>query len=74
MRRRGGRGRLAVDWPSCAGRGLCAEVLPEHVTLDEWGYPVTGAEVPPERLELAREAVRACPHQALRLLAVPSPP
>jgi hypothetical protein len=29
--------RLRVDWPACQGRGLCFEVLPELISLDEWG-------------------------------------
>ena len=28
--------RLAVDWTACTGHGLCAELLPERVSLDEW--------------------------------------
>ena len=24
----------------CAGRGICAELLPERITLDDWGYPI----------------------------------
>jgi ferredoxin len=31
---------VAVDWVACDGRGLCAELLPERITQDEWGYPV----------------------------------
>lgn len=34
--------RLEVDWTACRGHGLCAELLPEHITLDEWGYPLLG--------------------------------
>jgi ferredoxin len=56
---------LVVDWPACRARGLCAELLPEHVSLDEWGYPVLLGPVPPGRRDLAVEAVRACPHRAL---------
>lgn len=60
--------RLRVDWPRCDAHGLCHELLPEVVSLDEWGYPVVEGEVP-ERLEdLARQAVLACPAVALRLV------
>lgn len=59
---------LRVDWPDCQARGLCSEVLPELVTLDEWGYPVVTGEVTDELLGSAREAVRTCPRLALRLL------
>lgn len=62
--------RLRVDPIACDGRRLCAELLPELVTLDDWGYPiVSDADVPAELLAEAREAVRACPVLALRLQA-----
>ena len=61
--------RLRVDWPACRARGLCHELLPEAVGLDEWGYPVVG-EVGEELLREAREAVRSCPTLALRLVQV----
>ena len=32
--------RLRVDFIACKGRGLCAEALPELITLDDWGFPV----------------------------------
>lgn len=63
------RHQLRVDWPACKGRGLCFEVLPERVALDEWGYPIVTGEVTPDLLALAREAVRSCPTLALRLVA-----
>jgi ferredoxin len=61
---------LRVDPIGCRAHGLCAELLPGHVTLDEWGYPIlpTGP-VPPELLAAARTAVRECPVLALRLTA-----
>ena len=59
--------RLRVDWPSCQARGLCHELLPEVVDLDEWGYPVVTGEVPDRLRADARTAVRACPKLALRL-------
>jgi ferredoxin len=59
--------RLRVDWPACKGRGLCFEVLPELIELDEWGYPVITGEVNEHLLRLAREAVRTCPTLALKL-------
>ena len=60
--------RLRVDFIACDGRGLCAEALPELVTLDDWGFPiVSGRAVPPRLLADARETVRLCPKLALRL-------
>ena len=32
--------RVRVDPVACEAYGYCAELLPERVTLDEWGYPV----------------------------------
>ena len=66
MRRTRSPLRLEVDWQACDARGLCAELLPEAVSLDEWGYPLVD-EVPGEAVGAAREAVRACPKLALRL-------
>jgi ferredoxin len=64
--------RLAVDWPACDGRGLCAELLPELITRDEWGFPLLASgDVPPRLQEHARRAVAACPTLALRLLPAP---
>ena len=60
--------RLRVNPIACDGRGLCAEVLPEMITLDDWGFPIIcDAEVPPGLLDEAAEAVRLCPRLALRL-------
>ena len=60
--------RLRVNAIDCAAHGLCAELLPERVRLDEWGYPVVDdPEVPPELVEHARRAANQCPMLALRL-------
>jgi ferredoxin len=59
---------LHFDPIACDGHGLCAELLPELVVLDDWGYPMFGAtEVPPELERHARRAVAACPKLALSL-------
>ena len=49
--------------------GLCFELLPESVRLDDWGYPVVDDDLPAELVAQAREAVRACPTLALRLVS-----
>jgi ferredoxin len=60
--------RLRVDRVACSGHGLCAELLPELVALDEWGYPVvTDTPVPGRLVRAARRAVADCPALALRL-------
>ena len=46
----------------------CAELLPELVTLDEWGYPIVDPGPVPVALDRdARRAVAACPALALKL-------
>ncbi|MFJ7219578.1 ferredoxin [Amycolatopsis sp. NPDC098790] len=60
--------RVTVDPIGCRGHGLCADLLPEAVRLDEWGYPVVAPwPVPPELAAEARRAAAACPALALRL-------
>ena len=59
---------IRVDWPACRARGLCHELLPELIELDEWGYPVVSTEIAPPLLADARAAVRACPQLALRIV------
>lgn len=63
--------RLRVNPIACHAHGLCAELLPELVVLDEWGYPIlpdgTSGDVPPALADDAREAVSACPTLALRM-------
>ncbi len=61
------KSQLRVDWPNCKGRGLCHEVLPEVIDLDEWGYPIIKGRVERSQYEDAKEAVRVCPQLALRL-------
>jgi ferredoxin len=63
-------GHIVVDPIKCEAHGLCAELLPERITLDEWGYPlIDGRPIPNSLEELARRAVDACPTLALRLRA-----
>ena len=63
--------RLAVDWPSCSGHGVCAELLPEIIQLDEWGYPVIApGPVPASLRRHSQRAVKSCPTLALRLVEV----
>ncbi len=60
--------RLRVNPIACEAHGLCAELLPELIRLDDWGYPIIDEpEVPPELLGLAMRAVDACPTLALLL-------
>jgi ferredoxin len=62
--------RLRIDPIACEAHGLCAELLPELIELDEWGYPIIiDAEVPASLEQLARRAVSACPTLAVHLQA-----
>jgi ferredoxin len=59
---------LGVNPIACTGHGACAELLPELISVDEWGYPVIDPRpVPPALDREARRAVAACPTLALRL-------
>ncbi len=61
---------LRVDPIACEGHGLCAELFPERVRLDDWGYPIIDSGPIPSELERhARRAVDACPVLALALVA-----
>jgi len=61
--------KVTVDPIGCRAHGLCADLLPELVRLDEWGYPVVApGPVPAELVAEARRAAAACPALALRLL------
>ena len=47
---------------------MCAELLPEIVTLDDWGYPIVRpGPIPTRLLGHARSAVEVCPVLAIRL-------
>jgi ferredoxin len=60
--------RVRVDPIACDAYGYCAELLPERVTLDEWGYPIVdGTPVPAELVELATRAATDCPRRAVLL-------
>ena len=60
---------LRVNPINCTGHGVCAELLPELITLDEWGYPIIDSHPVPVALERdARRAVAACPALALKLM------
>ncbi len=60
--------KLTVDWARCDGHGLCAQLLPGRVRLDEWGYPVVaGSAVRAEEHTSVRRAIGVCPALALRL-------
>jgi ferredoxin len=59
---------IRVNWIRCDAHGLCAELFPEHISLDEWGYPlIDPAPIPPELRKHAERAIAQCPVLALAL-------
>ena len=66
------RYRLRVNPIACTGHGLCAELLPEIIELDPWGYPIlSSSAVPAGLMEHAKRAVDTCPTLALLMEKVP---
>ena len=64
---------LKVDPVLCDAYGYCAELLPEAISVDEWGYPIVSAgPIPPHLEAVARRAVRDCPRRAIALIDIPS--
>lgn len=62
--------RVKVNPIACTAHGVCAELLPEWVELDEWGYPIVdGQHLPAQLVTHARRAAAACPTLALVLSA-----
>lgn len=60
--------QIVIDRIRCDGRGLCAELLPELIRLDDWGYPIVApGPVPQHLLPLAERAVEDCPVLAVAL-------
>jgi ferredoxin len=69
---------LRVDIIACDGRGICADLFPERIRLDDWGYPIIEpTPIDAALITHARRAVSNCPTLALRLEPVtirPRPP
>jgi ferredoxin len=60
--------RMRLDIIACDGRGICADLFPERIHLDDWGYPIIDpAPIDAAVLAHARAAVAACPVLALKL-------
>ena len=58
--------RITVDPVACDGYGYCAELLPEAISLDEWGYPViVDRVIPADLMAQAKRAARDCPKGAI---------
>jgi ferredoxin len=60
--------RITIDPVACDAYGYCAELLPEAIVLDEWGYPIVdGRPLPAGLVAAARRAARDCPRRAITL-------
>lgn len=63
---------LDIDWTRCDAHGLCARLLPEKITLDEWGFPIIDSrQLDRSTVRDARRAALACPALALRVSRKP---
>jgi ferredoxin len=66
--------RLRVDPIKCKAYGMCSELIPERIRLDDWGYPIIDPRaIAPDLLAHARRAVAECPRAALRIVRVDEP-
>jgi ferredoxin len=60
--------RLRVDWILCDGYGLCGDLVPEAIELDDWRYPIIHPDpLGPALMDAAQRAVDCCPMKALKL-------
>ena len=60
---------LRVDPIACTAHGICAELLPEMIRLDDWGYPILDdSPIDPKLVPQVRRTLNACPALALRLI------
>jgi ferredoxin len=60
--------RVRVNPITCQAHGMCAELLPERIALDDWGYPIVDDRpLDGELMAHARRAAQACPTFALLL-------
>jgi ferredoxin len=60
--------RISIDPVACDAYGYCAELLPEAIVLDEWGYPIVdGRPVPADLMAMAKRAARDGPRRAITL-------
>lgn len=61
--------RVSVETTLCASTGMCESVAPELFEIDDDGaLQVLQPELADAQVERAREAARACPTRALRVV------
>jgi ferredoxin len=61
--------RLRINPTLCDGVGYCAEIVPELIMMDDWGFPIVEPRAieNDDLLHLARRAVATCPRLALMI-------
>jgi ferredoxin len=66
--------RLRVDPIGCTGHGICGELLPELIRMDDWGYPIIeDVAIQAPLMQDVRRTIAACPALALRLERIRPP-
>lgn len=68
--------KLRVNPILCTGFGYCAEIVPELISLDDWGFPILDSRPIEDDalLHHARRAVATCPRLALLVQEAPPEP
>ena len=65
------RFRLSVDRARCEGHGMCEQVAPEFIHLDDNAEPVFDLdEIEEAHRSLAEMAVQSCPVAALTICSI----
>jgi ferredoxin len=61
--------KLVLDSTACDGYGMCQEVAPDLVDLDDWGYAglIGDGSVRSDLADSAHRAAAVCPAQALKV-------
>ncbi len=61
--------KLELDQTACQGYGLCQQVAPDLLDLDDWGYAglLGDGSVPSEQHSRAEKAAAVCPVAALKV-------
>lgn len=58
---------IEIDWTRCDGHGLCAALLPQAISRDDWGYPVIDrAAIENQPTAAVKRTIACCPALALR--------
>ena len=58
--------RVIVDRDRCEGNAVCMGIAPDIFELDDEDYAVVKLDpIPPEREQLAEQAIAECPRAAL---------